>query len=90
MPILCSARITKTNMGLKVLNYLSLTLTDFPPQAMFARRLMLRVKLLDDEHFSRQIFYNTFLCSKFVDCSVLTWQHLQFAFYSAPATKKIR
>ena len=51
MPILCSAGVTKTNIGLKVLNYLSLTLTDFPPQELFARRLMLRVKLLDDKHF---------------------------------------
>ena len=58
--MLCSAGITKTNIGLKVLNYLSLTLTDFPPQALFARRLVLRVKLLDDKHFSRQICYNTF------------------------------
>ena len=33
LPILCS-RITKTNIGLKVLNYLPVTLTDFPPQAM--------------------------------------------------------
>ena len=51
IPILRSAGITKTNIGLTILYYLSLTLTDFPPQALFARRLMLRVKLLDDKHF---------------------------------------
>ena len=51
LPILCS-RITKTNIGLKVLNHLPFALTDFPPQALLARRLMLRVKLLDDKHFS--------------------------------------
>ena len=50
LPVLCSG-ITKTNIGLKVLNYLPMMLTDFPPQALFARRLMLRVKLLDDKHF---------------------------------------
>ena len=44
-------QITKTNIGLKVLNYLSLTLTDFPPQGLFTRRLMLTVKLLDDNIF---------------------------------------
>ena len=61
--ILYSAGISKTNIGLKVLNYLSLTLTDFPPQALFTRRLMLRVKLLDDKLFFLQIFSNNFLCS---------------------------
>ena len=66
MPILCSAEITKTSIGLKVLNYLSLTLTDFPPQALFARRLMLRAKLLDDKHFSLQIFYNAFLYNIYI------------------------
>ena len=45
LPILCSG-ITKTNIGLKVLSYVPLTLTDFPPQALFASRLTLRVKLL--------------------------------------------
>ena len=29
--LLCSAGITKTNICLKVSNYLPLTLTDFPP-----------------------------------------------------------
>ena len=61
-------RITKTNIGVKVLNYLPLTLTDFPPQALFAR-LMLRVKLLGDKHFC----YNTFLCSIFI--KFVAFQH---------------
>ena len=34
--ILCSAAITETNIGLKVFIYLPLTLTDFPPVAVFA------------------------------------------------------
>ena len=60
LPILCSG-IAKTNIGLKVLNYLPLMSADFPPQALFARRLMLRVTLLRDKHFFVSIFYNTFL-----------------------------
>ena len=64
MPILCSAAVTKTNIGLKILNYLSLRLTNYSPQALFARRLILRVKLLDDKHFSLlQVFDNTFYYS---------------------------
>ena len=55
LAILCSG-ITKTNIGLKVLNYLPLTLTDFPPLVLFASRSMLRVKLLDDKHFFLLIF----------------------------------
>ena len=54
-------RIAKTNIALKVVNYLPLTLTSFPPQLLFARRLMFGVKLLDDKPF----FYNTFLCRIF-------------------------
>ena len=54
MPILCSAGITKTKIGLKVLYNMSLTLSDFPPRALFAHGLMLRVKLLDDKHFCLQ------------------------------------
>ena len=57
MPILCSAGITKTKYRSQSLkSFLSLTLNDFPPQALFARRLMLRVKLLDDKHFSYRSF----------------------------------
>ena len=57
IPILCSG-ITKTNIGLKVLNYLPLTLTDFPAQPLFARILIFRAKLLDNKHFSLLVFYN--------------------------------
>ena len=55
LPILCSG-ITKTNVGPKVLNYLPSTLTDFVPQALFTRILMLRAKLLDDKHLSYRSF----------------------------------
>ena len=51
LPILWN-EITKTNIGLKVQNYLPLTLTNLPPQALFTRRLMLRVILLDDKHLA--------------------------------------
>ena len=67
LPMQC--QITKTNIGLKVLNYLPLTLTDFRPQTLFASRLTLRVQLLNDKHF----FYNTFLCSIFT--KFLAFQH---------------
>ena len=62
-------QITKTNIGLKFLNYLPLTLTDFPSQALFARRLMLRVKLLHGKH----TFLHFYIFTKFVDIS--TWQN---------------
>ena len=52
LPILCSGITTETNMDLIVLNYLPLTLADFPSQALFARRLMLRVKMFDEKDFS--------------------------------------
>ena len=55
LPILCTG-ITKTNIGLKVSNCLPLTLTDFPPQALFACRLILRVKLLKVNIFSNRSF----------------------------------
>ena len=69
--------ITETNIGLKVLNYLFFTLTDIPPKGLFSRRLMLRVKLLDDKHFSLQIFYNTFLNSIYT--KFVAFQHGKFA-----------